>query len=128
MPPRIPPKLPRLRVHADEHGRITPYHPAKHTEDDWWSSVLSDPRLRSKDTDGWQDNLGRHRGEQFTVSCAKCGFRSIKHVDALIFDFGANCPCVSAAARIQDEHHHCRYGSECGLTYETTKPFTPPGQ
>lgn len=67
-------------------------------------------------------------GEQFTVSCGKCGFRSIKHVDALIFDFGANCPCVSAAARIQDEHHQCRHGNECGLNYKTTNDDGPPRQ
>ena len=126
MPPRIPPKLPRLRVHADKDGRVTPYHPAKHDDDGWWSAVLSDPRLRSKDTDGWHDNLGRHRGEKLTISCPKCFYRSEHFIDALIIDYGPNCPCASVAAGIQDEHHMCRHGSDCGLTYRTTSAYQPP--
>lgn len=128
MPPLPPKKLRRLRVVPDRAGRLTPYHPATYSDPDWWTSVLSDPRLRSKDTDGWQDSLGRHRGEDLTVRCDKCGFATVRKVDALIIDYGANCPCAAVAARIQDEHHQCRHGRECGLSYKTTNDYQRPRQ
>lgn len=128
MPPLPPKKLRRLRVVPDRAGRLTLFHPATHSDPDWWSAVLSDPRLRSKGTDGWEDNLGRHRGEQLTVHCSKCGFAAVKDIDALVFEYGERCSCAAVAARIQDEHHQCRHGRECRLTYQTTNDYQRPRQ
>jgi hypothetical protein len=116
--------IPKLRVNVDRAGRLSPYHPAKHTDPDWWASVLSDQRAQASRKD-WQDRLREHRGERLTLKCEKCPRCTVRNVDELIAKYGADCPCSAAVFAILDEGGGCRF-KHCRMTYETTKQVQPP--
>jgi hypothetical protein len=120
--------LPLLKISIDRDGRVRRPNHALDTDEEWWESALSDPRLRSKDTDGRQDRLDRHRSEELVISCSKCPRSARRKIDDLIVEFGPACPCYQAAARIVDEAGTCRFGRDCGLTYETTNNYRRPGR
>ena len=103
-------RIPLLKVSADRNGRLRLPNHALDTDSDWWDSVLADPRLRSKDTDGWQDKLDRHHGEELIIACTKCPRSSRHRIDDLMVEYGPNCSCDHAAARIVDDAGVCRFG------------------
>ena len=69
--------LPMTRVVPDPDGRLTfigpgPLEPGQ-VNNEWWESVLDDPRARRPRLRGSWDTINRYPDMTFTAYCRKCG-------------------------------------------------------
>jgi len=126
MPSRIPPQAPAASRHPDKDGRVTPYHPAKHTEDELGGLRCYRIPPASRKIQTMQDNLGPAPRRGILCVVRECGFRFDQTGRRLVFDGGANCPCAAAAARFQDEQPRCRWEAGLRADLQGTNDYQPP--
>ena len=98
----LPKKAKIARVHVDREGRITFPKPNEEPPDDeWWESVLSDPRARWRLDDSM---LGHHASMFIQIVCEKCHRDELKAIDHLILLFGKRHNMTGAVAAARHRH------------------------
>ena len=90
--PGPPKRIKIARVDVDQYGRLRflERHEAP-ADDEWWQSVLSDPRVQSMRTPINDTMLGYFASMYIEIFCGNCTRHEWRKVDDLLVMYGERC-------------------------------------
>lgn len=93
----LPRRAKKAKVHIDSQGRVTFLQPNEApTSDEWWQSVLTDPRASSMRPALNDTMLGYFASMYVEIFCGNCRRHEWKKVDDLLLMYGERCAVAHA--------------------------------